>query len=102
METPEQKGEPFNLSQEQRDRVANHLDVKWKTKLCPHCGENKWTVGLYLTAMRAAAPNGIGNLNMTAPLYPFIPIACLNCGYTALVNVLAVGGILSQEGTDAS
>lgn len=94
----------FALSKQQGEAIAKWLSTKWPDKLCPHCKATEWAIGLFLTSARAVPPERPGDLIIGAtPIYPFVPIGCENCGYTAFVNVLTIGGIVPQEGaTDAT
>src|SRR3989304_960225 len=92
----------FELTGEQRERVAKWIMDKWKPgTTCPLCGIGPWNVPQYVVAARAAPPDRLGDLVMGGPLYPLIPISCDNCTNTVFINAMLIPGVLSKGESSA-
>src|SRR5712692_10276952 len=77
----------------ERDRLAEWIKEKWKHGPCPVCGANSYGPGEDIALLFPEAGPDSG-LNATPPrgAYAVVPILCLVCGYTILINA-AVAGI---------
>ena len=73
------------------EKLLQHLQQKWKGRVCPMCGVANWTVVETSYELRefndgTIPPEKLG-------LMPIIPVICGNCGNTIFVNALAAGAI---------
>jgi predicted nucleic-acid-binding Zn-ribbon protein len=74
-------------------KVIDFLALKWQNRNCPMCGSGPWEVQDKTFQLNEFHS---GNFVVGGPLIPIIPVTCMNCGHTVLVNAI-VAGALSPE-----
>ena len=64
--------------------IMQHLEAKWGARKCPMCGQSNWSFGNTVFELREY----YGEIFTVArgPIVPVIPIYCVNCGLTILIN----------------
>ncbi len=73
------------MNKERIEKVAQHVDDKWKDKDCLLCGENGWGMA---EVEIACIPWG--------RVLPLVASTCGNCGNTVFINAV-VAGVHNQE-----
>lgn len=72
-------------NKEQTDKALAWIASKWsEPRTCSVCRQTNWTIGGVLE-MR---PYMGGTLDLTANLFPVVPVVCTNCGYTFFFNAV--------------
>lgn len=86
------------LTQSQKDKFAAWLNER-ATLIgkCTLCGERRWIIIDELLEVR---PFTGGGLTVGGSLYPFVGVACQNCGNTQFVSAILSGVI--ESGTPAT
>lgn len=67
------------------EKVIKFLNEKWQGRVCPMCGSGPWNVQnktFQLTEFHQ------GSFVIGGPLIPVVPVSCVNCGHTVLVNAI--------------
>jgi hypothetical protein len=75
---------------EQNARIRRALDEKL-TGVCPLCAQRAWVIGHGLTMIQAVGPPTEHALDTVTYSYPSLPVMCLACGNTILMNVYVLG-----------
>jgi hypothetical protein len=69
--------------------VQRWLDENWKGKKeCPICGTSKWNPGIQVASVIGGPVGRPLNATMT---YPCVLVLCATCGYTFMINAIAMG-----------
>ena len=77
----------YLLSEDQRKKAQEHLIKHWGEHApCTGCGKSNWSMGNALLRAGVLAPGQPGGHIIGGPFYAFLPIFCMNCGHTLLVN----------------
>lgn len=58
-----------------------------KDKKCPNCGGSKWHVPPEVVQIRRYGDSGGSGI----PVYPYIQVGCIECGYTEFYNAVFIG-----------
>lgn len=74
--------------------LIKHLNEKWAGRKCAQCGVGKWEIQGSLFELRQFTGGG---LVVGGPLIPVVPVTCVNCGNTVLVNALLAGVLPRPE-----
>jgi hypothetical protein len=53
------------------------------------CGKTEWQIGAGYAVIGAS--QSPGDVNIAGKVYPLIPLVCMNCGNTQLINILRLG-----------
>lgn len=69
-----------------KNQFENHLNEKWKSKVCPMCGGNAWTYDDSLCTPLTLGTNN--SINLGGKILPLVPVTCTNCGNTVFINAL--------------
>jgi len=89
----------MKLTQEQSAKLLEYLKSKWTPDArCPMCGKDDWGVAEYVFQMLAASLSG--GLVLGGPVMPLVPVTCINCGNTVLVNALSAGIVPETKETE--
>jgi hypothetical protein len=87
-ESPEERSK---RQEAERERLRHWLEEHWGTEegkgACPMCGTNSWTLGD--AAELRAYEEGV--LHIGGRVYPVMPVVCVNCGNTVLINAILAG-----------
>jgi hypothetical protein len=75
--------------------LISSLDDKWRGRTCPMCGIGKWSVQGSVFELREF--HGGGLFVGSGPIIPVVPITCVNCGNTILINAISSGIIQSEK-----
>ena len=87
------------LSSDQKDRLQRHLkSVSDDHIVCECCGNQNWQVTAALFELRSY---GGGSRVLGDAVQPVIPLVCICCGNTKLINAF-IAGVLSPEGEQGS
>lgn len=78
----------MKLNEEQRKIFIDKLNEIWQIKHCNICHDSNWSLSDQIFDMREFND---GNLIVGGSVYPVIPVTCLNCGNTHLLNPLVLG-----------
>jgi hypothetical protein len=78
------------MSKFDNNKIIAHLREKWGTLPCPMCKKGPWTVAD--TTYQLMEFNE-GNLVVGGPIIPLVPVTCVNCGYTVLMNAIVSGAV---------
>jgi len=75
-----------------RERALEWVKAKWTQEphACPICANENWTVGDLGATPRLTE----AGLLDQATVFPVIPVACDNCGYTMFFNARIAEGVL--------
>ena len=76
------------MSKFDSNKIITHLGEKWGPRPCPMCNKGPWNVAD--TTYQLMEYNE-GNLVMGGPIIPLVPVTCVNCGYTVLINAILTG-----------
>lgn len=81
-------------------KAAEWLRTKWSNSSCSQCSTNQWDIG---PPMELRGFHG-GSLVIGGggSLVPVLPITCLNCGNTLLVNAIVAGVVERDPAEGAS
>ncbi|MDF9826222.1 hypothetical protein M2447_000298 [Ereboglobus sp. PH5-10] len=82
------------MTQEETNKVVEHLKIHWAGKACPYCQNAHWVVPESIFQLIEFHKDGV---SLGGPVVPVIPITCKKCGNTALVNALTVGVVQSAR-----
>lgn len=69
-------------------KLINTINKKWKSKACPMCGNNNWTIDMDMITMI-----GVGSdlsINIGGKIRPVVAVTCNECGNTIFINALAI------------
>lgn len=80
------------MDSRQQERLQEWVEAKWKFGECPVCNENAYQVGVDICEIRPLGGTSRGT-------YPVVPVNCVNCGFTVLINAV-VAGVLRPNGTE--
>jgi hypothetical protein len=75
------------------EKLLQHLKTKWGGRSCPMCGVGPWSVQDAAYEVRAF---GQGGLLVGGAVIPVVPVVCMNCGNTVLVNAI-LAGVVKQK-----
>lgn len=78
------------MDSRQREHLQAWIDAKWEFGECPVCHENAYQVGVDVCEIRPLGGTSMGT-------YPVVPVNCVNCGFTVLINAV-VAGVLGANG----
>lgn len=67
------------------NKMISYLTEKWGVIDCPMCRKGPLQIQDKVFQLNEYHQ---GNLVVGGPLVPVIPVTCINCGYTLLVNAL--------------
>ena len=70
------------------EKLIQTINQKWKSKTCPMCGNNNWTIDTDMMTML-----GVGNdksINLGGKIIPVVAVTCNECGNTIFINPLAI------------
>jgi hypothetical protein len=73
------------------DGFVAQLKEKWQSRPCPMCQKGPWSVGTNTFQLTEFHDGAV--IIGSGPLVPVIPVTCVNCGNTVLVNALLTGSI---------
>ena len=76
-------------------KAIAHLRAKWGERACPMCGVGNWSVNestFQLTEFNQ------GSIIIGGPVVPVLPVICMNCGNTVLINAITAGLVIPQAG----
>ena len=76
-------------------RAVEYLKQKWAGRACPLCGVGNWSVSestFQLTEFN------YGSTIIGGPVIPVVPVICMNCGNTVLINAITAGIIVAPPG----
>ena len=74
------------MDKKDSEKLIQLLKSKWQEQQpCPMCKKGEWSVQDKIFELREFRKEG---LNVGSPIMPVIPITCLNCGNTVLINAL--------------
>ena len=76
-----------HMDKKRADRVAQHINEKWKDKDCLLCGENQWGLADVRLSCLDRPDHGL----------PLIAVTCGNCGNTVLISAVAAGVYESED-----
>lgn len=71
-----------------RVALQRWIEEKWKQGSCPVCEANQWQAGEDVLQLM---PFHEGSLVVGGPVYPVLPIVCLNCGNSIFVSAVVAG-----------
>jgi len=69
-------------------KFLQHLNAKWAGRPCAQCGASAWQVQDSTFELRGFSG---GNLVISGPIIPLIPVTCSSCGNTVLINAILAG-----------
>ena len=76
---------------DERKRLIDHINAKWKDPACPMCRVNNWQVNAYaLIGLVPTIDTPMPALN-AKQVTPTVTLICGNCGYTIFVNAFVAG-----------
>lgn len=78
-------------------KMIEYIRGKWKDPVCPLCSGLTWSVAETVYELRQYNSGGIALVKI--PIVPIIPVTCLNCGYTILLNSI-VSGLTNRKVSD--
>lgn len=73
--------------------VIEHLKKKWHGRSCQMCGTGNWNVQGAVFELRQFFH---GDMVLSGPIIPVVPVNCTNCGNTVLVNAIIAGAMPAQ------
>jgi len=71
-----------------KDALKKFLFDKWEDSNCPKCKNNQWTVPYDVFEIKKYLT---GKFIIGGEVIPVIPITCMNCGLTFMVNAIIAG-----------
>jgi predicted nucleic-acid-binding Zn-ribbon protein len=82
-------GDIFGLTEEQVKLANEWFQKHWKPEFrCPICDQQTWQVGTHIILPPTIASGG--GVTLEAPTYPYLPVACMTCGYTLFFNAVVM------------
>ena len=88
------------MSKYDKQKFINFINEKWKGLNCPICGGGgPWNVPDKIFELREYN-NGDIILGNGGPIIPLIPVTCMNCGNTILINAILSGVVKRNNGED--
>ncbi len=87
------KKKMFRVNQ---NKLVDHINSKWTTKMCPYCGKNNWNIGDSIVTTLSVGENK--ELRLGGKFQPMVSITCNNCGNTVFVNALIAEAVDVDEG----
>jgi predicted nucleic-acid-binding Zn-ribbon protein len=70
-------------------KIEDWLKQKCLLFICPACGQRQWNADKLVSGLVNDPP---GHVNLRdAQLAPFVPLTCLNCGYTVFFSATVMG-----------
>lgn len=72
-----------------QEKLLKIINQKWKTKFCPMCGKNDWTINNDMMTMLGVGEDK--SIQLGGKIVPVVAITCNECGNTIFVNPLAIG-----------
>lgn len=80
-------------------KLIDDLNAKWQMKICPLCGKQDWAVAGTVFELREF--HGADNFIIgSGPIQPVVPITCMNCGNTILINPMISRSIENRTDED--
>jgi hypothetical protein len=76
-------------------KAIAYLRQKWGGRVCPMCGVGNWSVNE--STFQLTEFNN-GSMIIGGPVVPVVPVICMNCGNTVLVNAITAGLVTPPEG----
>lgn len=80
------------------ERIIDYINSKWKNLNCPLCSGSQWATTEIIYELRQYHGRDIKPTETA--MIPIIPIMCENCGYTLMVNSIAVGFTKKESNND--
>lgn len=84
-----------NMYKINQQKLIDKINEKWIDKNCPCCGENNWAVSDQITTLVAVDEKK--SMRLGGTFQPVVSVTCNNCGYTRLVNCMAIDVIDTSE-----
>lgn len=78
-----------------KDKLIHTINTKWKTKMCPMCGMNNWTINDEIVT--TINIDDEKNMQIGGRFSPLITVTCLNCGNVIFINPLVINAIDASE-----
>lgn len=75
-------------------KLLSHLTGKWHGRACQMCGASNWQAQ-DSTFMLMEFQGG--SVVIGGPVIPVIPVTCMNCGNTILVNGVVAGAVEQHQ-----
>ena len=66
-------------------KLIQFLNQKWGNAKCPLCGHGNWNVDTNIVTLINATD---GVMQVGGNYLPLVPVTCMNCGNTILVNAV--------------
>lgn len=79
------------MSPEVTQKLLAHLSATWRNKPCPMCLGGPWQLQKHAVNMELHEVAGLIAVTPQQLMLPCAAVVCLNCGYTALVNLKVAG-----------
>ena len=86
----------MRLTEEQRERVAQHLGRITPQVHCPVCSRAQWEVADRVFELREFVGGGL-RVGGDQSIYPVVLVVCGGCGYTAMLGAIALGLLTSAD-----
>ncbi len=83
----------MKLNQEKLMQVINK---EWKSKQCPMCGNNDWTIDPDIMTMLPVDEER--SVQLGGKFVPIVAVTCNKCGNVVLINPLAIHCLDGLEG----
>lgn len=80
--------------QDRVNAILAHLERVWTaSRACPVCRNERWTVPNDANRFALVEINATGQMHLRGRAFPVVPVTCAQCGYTILLNAIALGVI---------
>ena len=74
-----------------REKFLEQINAKWKTKVCPMCQKNNWSIGQELVSPMTLSTEGA--IQIGGSVMPLVAMTCMNCGNVLFVNPLVIDAV---------
>ncbi len=79
------------MSDDDFERLKEHLEDKWKNRACPLCGVDDWLVDTVGVVPLPFAPEARAAFPVFMSAASHVSVTCSSCGNTVLVSLRVVG-----------
>lgn len=78
-------------------KLLDFLDQEWKNAKCPLCGNENWNVDTNMVTLIYVTD---GVIQVGGNHLPLVPVTCMNCGNTVLVNAVVSNAFENTENSE--